>query len=73
MASQIPFETLVQLAQQLPPEQQQDLIRRLQEHAQSEPDSAADKMNRLRQAQLPVAVNMEPPIRRQDWYDDDGR
>jgi hypothetical protein len=73
MVTRIPYETLVELAQQLPIEQQQDLIRRLQERAQSDSDNTAEKMYRLKQAQISVAVKKDPSIRRQDWYADDGR
>ena len=69
----IPFETLAELIEQLPVEQQQDLVRRIQQRAQSRRLSAGEKMRRLRAAQIDSAVNQEPSPRREDWYDDDGR
>ena len=73
MATQIPYETLVELAQQLPLEQRLELIRRLQQRPQPDLDRATEKIKRLKEAQLSVTVNIEPSIRRQDWYADDGR
>ncbi len=73
MATQIPYETLVELAQQLPLEQRLELIRRLQQRPQPDLDRATEKIKRLKEAQLSVTVNIEPSIRRQDWYVDDGR
>ncbi len=66
----IPFETLVELVEQLPEGQQQALIQRLQAHTKDQPTSAAEKIARLRSAQIAVTVNQEPSIRREDWYDD---
>ncbi len=73
MATQIPYETLVELAQQLPLEQRLELIRRLQQRPQPDLDRATEKIKRLKEAQLSVTVDIEPSIRRQDWYVDDGR
>ncbi len=73
MSSHIPYETLVELVRQLPLEQQQDLISRLQNRPQRDSNNTLDKMKRLKQAQIVAAVNVEPSIRRQDWYADDGR
>ena len=73
MAARIPYETLAELAEQLPREQREDLIRRLQQRAQPDTASASEKMKRLREAQISVAVNVEPSLRREDWYADNGR
>jgi len=73
VSSHIPYETLVELVRQLPLEQQQDLISRLQNRPQRDSNNTLDKMKRLKQAQIVAAVNVEPSIRRQDWYADDGR
>ncbi len=69
----IPFETLVELVEQLPAEQQQDLLRRLRARDRGKSLTLDETMRLLRTAQLDVAVNQEPPARREDWYDDDGR
>jgi hypothetical protein len=69
----IPFETLVELIEQLPAEQQNDLLLRLQKRAQGRKLTVDEKMRLLRAAQIDVTVNQEPSPRREDWYDDDGR
>lgn len=69
----IPFETLVELVEQLPVEQQQILIERLQERIPHNGQSVAEKLRKLRSIQVDVKVNQEPSPRREDWYDDDGR
>lgn len=69
----IPYEILVELEEQLPPQQQQDLLHRLQERTQRDQRTAAEKIALLRAAQVDVAVNQEPSVRREEWYDDDGR
>jgi hypothetical protein len=67
---QIPYETLVQLVEQLPDEQKQSLMRHLQERAQPREQTANEKIELLRAAQLHNAVKEEPSPRREDWYDD---
>jgi hypothetical protein len=69
----VPFETLVELVEQLPIQQQQDLLRRIQQRTQHNRQAIEEKMALLRAAQVDVAVNQEPSPRREDWYDDDGR
>jgi len=68
----IEYGQLVELVKQLPPAQQKDLIAQLlttQEH----PLSAEEKIQLLDAAKIHRAVNEEPSVRREDWYDDDGR
>ena len=69
----IPYETLVELVEQLPDEQQQDLVRRLQTRAAHRELTAEEKMRRLRAAQIHADVKEEPSPRREDWYDDGER
>ena len=69
----IPYETLLALIEQLPDQQQRDVVRRLQARIEPQALSAEDKIKLLRAAQLHAAVNEEPSPRRADWYDDDER
>jgi len=68
----IPYETLVELVEQLPEEQQEDLLERLARRKQK-PLTADAWIAQLNAAVLSVEVNEAPSIRREDWYDDDGR
>jgi hypothetical protein len=69
----ISYEEVVKLVEQLPEEQKQDLAQRLQHFVPHRKLTVCEKMTLLRAAQLNVAVNEEPSIRREDWYDDEGR
>ena len=69
----ISFETLVELVEQLPVQQKQDLLRRVQQQTQHDGKTVEEKMGILRAAQVDVAVKQEPSPRREDWYDDEGR
>ncbi|GAB4432146.1 MAG: hypothetical protein KatS3mg051_0894 [Anaerolineae bacterium] len=69
----ISYETLVALIEQLSDEQRQDLMRRLREHTGPQRLNANDRLRMLRAAQINQAVKEEPSLRREDWYDDDGR
>jgi hypothetical protein len=75
IAVQLPitYETLVEMVEQLPREQQLDLMRRLQARAFLQPLTSEEKLKLLRTAQVDVTVNQEPSPRREDWYGDDGR
>ena len=68
----IPYETLVELVVQLPPEQQADLLQRLMQRKQP-PQTAEEWIEQLNAAVLHAEINEEPSIRREDWYGDDGR
>jgi hypothetical protein len=67
------FEKIVELVDQLSPHEQTALTTHLLELARQRELSAQEKMKLLRAAQIDVKVNIEPSVRRQDWYDDDGR
>jgi hypothetical protein len=69
---QIPYETLLALVEQLPDEQQQDLVRRLHKRLEQGEWAVDEKMRRLRAAQLDAEVKEEPSPRREDWYNNDG-
>jgi len=71
--SNIPFETLVGLVEQLPVEQQEQLVRLIQVRRHANALSVTEKMQLLASAQVDRKVNEEPSPRREDWYSDDGR
>ena len=67
----IPYETLLELVEQLSPEQQQDLVRHLQQRALQRDLTVDEKMRRLRAVQVDVEVKEEPSPYREDGYGDD--
>lgn len=69
----IPYETVLNLVEQLPQEQKHELLKRLQEHTRKRDLTADEKIKLLRSIQFDVKIKEEPSIRREDWYDDDGR
>ncbi|MCC6801241.1 MAG: hypothetical protein IT319_00040 [Anaerolineae bacterium] len=70
----IPFETLVELVEQLPSDQQQALLIHLLDKTKNRPTSAADKKALLESMMVDLgAVSPEYSDRRDDWYGDDGR
>jgi hypothetical protein len=68
----ISYETLIELVEQLPTEQQRDLLTRLLEKADNQL-SKEEKKALYHASILSVPVLDAPSIRRQDWYGDDGR
>ncbi len=69
----IDYEKLVELVEQLPSEQQQALLVRLLETSKKRQLSKEEKKALFHASILSVPVNEAPSIRREDWYDDDGR
>jgi hypothetical protein len=70
----IDYDQLVELVKQLSETQRKDLIAQLlSEAAQRRPLTVEEKIQLLDAAQLENAVNEAPSVRREDWYDDDGR
>ncbi len=70
----IPYETLVELVDQLDAEQKRQLVAHLSEGAQSRKLTAEEKIaiSRLMTLNLgPISPNFSD--RREDWYGDDGR
>ncbi|MDP9373030.1 MAG: DUF5958 family protein [Chloroflexota bacterium] len=69
----IPYETLVTLVEQLSPEEQHDLLHRLQEHARQQ--ALTDEEWQAAFQSLMIDRPLAGPIllRRDEWYDDDGR
>lgn len=75
MAVNLPlsYETVIQLVEQLPREQQETLLLHLLSTSQSRTLSPDEKKALFHASILSVPVNEAPSIRREDWYDDDGR
>ncbi len=70
----IPYETLVELVDQLDAEQKRQLVAHLSEGAQSRKLTAEEKISISRSMTLnlgPISPNFSD--RREDWYGDDGR
>lgn len=67
----IPYETLITLVEQLPPEQQHNLLVRLLQTTKTRPLSKEERQALFHASILDVPVNEAPSIRREDWYDDD--
>jgi hypothetical protein len=69
----IPYETVLNLVEQLPEEQKHELLTRLLNNAENRPLTKEEKKTLYHSSILSIPVNEEPSIRREDWYDDDGR
>lgn len=68
----IPYETLVELVEQLPESQRGDLLNRLVQQQQKS-TSTAQRLAAYHAGIDHTALREEPSIRREDWYSDDGR
>lgn len=73
MSVHLSFETISELVDQLPPEQQEILMRRLLERAKNRQLSSEERKALYHASILNVPFNEEPSPRREDWYDDEGR
>jgi hypothetical protein len=70
----IPYETLVELVEQLPPEQQQDLAMRLLDKKKDHALSKAEWKALFESMTLDLGEVLPGySDRREDWYDADGR
>ena len=69
----ISFETLVNLIDQLSPEERQDLARRLGVSARHAPGATEDWQAAFRALAIALPLGGPVPLRRAEWYDDDGR
>jgi hypothetical protein len=68
------YDQIVELVDQLDEQQQKALIiRMLTYRANQRPLTPEEKIQLLDMAKLDNPVNETPSIRREDWYDDDGR
>lgn len=69
----IPYETLVALVEQLPADEQRDLLHRIQERAERRPLSDEEWQATFQSLLIDRPLVGSIPLRRSDWYDDDGR
>lgn len=70
----IPYETLVELVEQLPEVEQKALMERLLSGKQAATLlTKAERVAAYHASIMSVPLREEPSIRREDWYDDDGR
>jgi hypothetical protein len=70
----VEYEQIVDLVEQLPAEQQNELIARVLKHrAETRPLTAEEKIRLLESIQIDNAINEQPSARRADWYGEDGR
>lgn len=69
----IPYETLVELVEQLPPEQQENLLQRIRTGKRANNLTRSERVAAYHTSIMNVPLREEPSIRREDWYDDDGR
>jgi len=67
------FDALLDLIEQLSEDQKRDLFQRLMKILASREQTPDEWMTLLRSAQIDAPVAEEPSLRREDWYDDDGR
>jgi hypothetical protein len=69
----ISYETLVDLIDQLSPEERQELARRLDAAAKHAPVATAEWQAAFRALAIDLPLGGPVPLRRAEWYDDDGR
>ncbi len=69
----IDFETLVELAEQLSPEDKQALIQRLQETAKQRELTVQEWKTLFESTVIHNPIKEPFSLRREDWYDDEGR
>ena len=68
------YEQIISLVEQLPHEEQQRLAVHILAHPATESEmSVAEKLQLLDSIKMNLRFKEEPSIRREDWYDDDGR
>lgn len=69
----IPYETLVALVEQLPPDEQRALLDRLQARARQQALTDEEWQAAFQSLLLDRPLAGPVPLRRVAWYDDDGR
>ena len=70
----IPYETLLELVEQLPSDKQQDLLVRLLEKTKTRPLNKDERKALFESMTVDLgAVSAQYSDRREDWYDEDGR
>ena len=70
---QIPYDTLLGLVEQLQEAQKHDLLRYLLQQTSNRDLTVEEKLALYHASIQHHAVNEAPSLRREDWYDDDGR
>lgn len=71
---QVDYEQIIDLVEQLPEAQQNELIGRiLTQRAKTRPLTAEEKIRLLETIQIDTPLKTQPSIRREDWYGEDGR
>jgi hypothetical protein len=73
MMTDISYEEVVKLVDQLPPKEQTALIAHLLELARQRDLTKEERKTLFHASILNVPVANVPSPRREDWYDDDGR
>jgi dihydroneopterin aldolase len=69
----ISYETLVELIEQLSEAEQKALIERLLSDRQAATLTRAERLAAYHASIMSIPLREEPSIRRENWYDDDGR
>lgn len=69
----IPYETLIALVEQLPPDEQRDLLHRIRERASQRALSDEEWQAAFQSLVIDRPLVGPVSLRRADWYDDDGR
>ncbi len=69
----IPYETLLAPVKQLPPDEQRDLLHRVQAQLQRRSLTEEEWQATFQSAMLERPLAGPVPLNRADWYDDDGR
>jgi hypothetical protein len=68
-----PYETLVELIEQLPEAEQKALIERLLSGKHAAVLTRAERLAAYHASIMSIPLREEPSVRCEDWYDDDGR
>jgi len=69
----IPYETLIELIDQLPAEEQDALVNRFLSAKRAATLSKSERLAAYHASIISNPIREAPSIRREDWYDDDGR
>ena len=69
----ITFDNLLELAEQLKPEEKQSLIEHLQQETKPRRLSKEEFKDLLHSMIIDLPLAQPFSLRREDWYDDDGR
>jgi len=67
------YKDVLKMAEQLTLDEQETLARHLQQRAEEKKRRVEEWKKRFEAVMIRLPVLEEPSIRREDWYDDDGR